>query len=103
MRVFKGLVGLARDFTADDFPALGGDSSHTITNGLASLHNPRTQQSQEQASAAAALAHRQGLLGNITGSGNPSGRSVIGSGMLPSATDDPKRVGPSYTTTASNW
>ena len=70
-----------REFSADDFPALGGDhhgQNGLLTNGQAAqvaAAQARSNQDQ-QASAAAALAHRQNLLGTMSAGQQNQARSV---------------------------
>lgn len=93
-----------REFSAEDFPALGvgaalADSSafpHSqqqngqLTNGAAQLRS-----SQEQASAAAALAHKQSLLGTMSVGAQNQARGVsnaAASTLLPDDALSQKRV-----------
>lgn len=92
-----------REFSADDFPALGGGNlSLDGLNGHSSL---AARSVQEQASAAAALAHRQNLLGTMSAGAQNQARSLsnaaastvfpqMGSGVSAGSAvaDDAKRV-----------
>lgn len=66
----------SRELSADDFPALGGPAAPALhhqpsINGLPSAPQRPLQLQQEQA-AAAALAHKQGLLGSLSSGQQPS-------------------------------
>lgn len=72
-----------REFSADDFPALGAPSDQhhhhqqqQQINGYPAGINGQTRSNQEQASAAAALAHRQNLLGTMSAGAQNQARSV---------------------------
>jgi hypothetical protein len=92
-----GLGGPPRDFNSDsDFPALApGPNDPTAVNPLHGMLNGTSARQQhahqqEQQSAAAALAHRQGLLGSL---GMTSGVARNGNGPLAvAAADEQKRV-----------
>ena len=68
-----------RELNADDFPALGIPSDpnhHHQTNGYSTNGHQVNRGNQEQASAAAALAHRQNLLGSMSAGAQNQARSV---------------------------
>jgi len=76
-----GSLQQQREFSADDFPALGSTGSNTAPptdssiiplNGILSASARSQQQQQsEQAAAVTALVHRQGLLGSLASSSSP--------------------------------
>jgi len=77
----------AREFSADDFPALGAPSDGHQLNGFPGL-NGQSRSSQEQASAAAALAHRQNLLGTMSSGAQNQARSVANAAASTVLQDD---------------
>lgn len=106
-----------REFSAEDFPALGGvthqqqqqqqqDGQSTfsqqpqqlngsLTNGQQAQSQAQSRSSQEQASAAAALAHKQSLLGTMSVGAQNQARGVsnaAASTLLPDDALSQKRV-----------
>lgn len=99
-----------REFSAEDFPALGGVTQQqdgqafsqqpqqlngSLTNGQPAQSQAQSRSSQEQASAAAALAHKQSLLGTMSVGAQNQARGVsnaAASTLLPDDALSQKRV-----------
>lgn len=104
-----------REFSAEDFPALGGVTQQqdgqsfsqvngSLTNGQQSQAQSQAQSrsSQEQASAAAALAHKQSLLGTMSVGAQNQARGVSNAAASTLLPDDALSQKRNYATKLSN-